>query len=85
MAELGPEIVYPTLEQVIELNRSLIARYGGGDFIGDTNIHNEGPLAYMLDAISGSIFDRELYPSLKEKAAGLAHSVIAEHVFWDGN
>jgi len=78
------EIEYLTLEEVIELNRRLIEDYGG-DFSGQTNILNEGPILYVLDAIQGTIFGTDLYPSVKEKAAALAHSIITSHVFFDGN
>lgn len=39
----------------------------------------------MLEAIQYPIFQRELYPTLHEKAAALCWFIIKDHIFFDGN
>ena len=39
----------------------------------------------MLDAIQGSLFGCESYPTVLEKAAAVAWRIITGHVFHDGN
>jgi len=84
MAQAGREIVYPTFEQVCSVNRRMIEKYGG-DFNPPTNTQNPDALKYILEAIANPIYGRDLYPSLKEKAAGIAHHIISRHVFQNGN
>jgi|Deesub1362A_J573_1020465.scaffolds.fasta_scaffold18070_2 death-on-curing protein len=84
MEEIGPEIAYPTIEQIIDANRRLI-KESGGSFTRPTNLRNRQSLEYILDAIAFPLFGTELYPSIKEKAAALAHRIITAHVFMDGN
>lgn len=49
------------------------------------NLHNPGPLEYALEAVDAVSFGQELYPTLPEKAAFLACSIIQNHIFHDGN
>jgi len=76
---------FPRFEEVLEINRRMITAFGGIFFEGDDNLGNPGSLAYILDAIQGSVFGCELYPTLMEKAAALAWYIMKGHVFHDGN
>ena len=84
MAGTGPEIEYPTAEQVCDINYRMI-KATGGRWDPPDNGQNLGSLEYVLYAISSTFFGVDRYPSLKEKAAGLAHHIISRHVFNDGN
>lgn len=83
MEELGREVAYPTLEQVIDTNRRMIQAFGGS-FVAPDNCRYRHSLEYILDAIKMRVYDRELFPTLKEKAAALAYEIISAHVFFDG-
>jgi len=84
MEDSGGEIVYPTMEQICEVNRRMIEEFGGL-FIPPNNLLNLDALGYVLDAIQFSLYRITIYPTLKEKAAALAHHIISRHVFNDGN
>ena len=62
----------------------MIAEFGGF-FAGNRNLANPGSLEHILEAIRGSLFGEELYPTIYEKAAALGWRVIIGHVFHDGN
>ena len=70
---------------VLEINRRMIQTFGGIFFEGDDNLGNPGSLEYILEAVQGSLFGYDPYPTLVEKAAALAWRIIAGHVFHDGN
>ena len=86
MEDYGKEIVYPTIEQICEVNRRMIEEEEfGGLFVEPNNSANLNALEYILDTIQFSIYGITIYPSLKEKAAAIAHHIISRHVFYDGN
>lgn len=64
------EIAYPTLAQIVEVNRRMIAT-SGGYFCPPDNLQNRDPLAYILDAVQHPVFGVHLFPTLSEKAAAL--------------
>ena len=66
---------YPTLEEVIELHKQLIALHGGG-----TDLRDLGLLASALGRPQTGY-----YNSLSEQAAALLQSLISNHCFVDGN
>jgi death-on-curing protein len=74
-----------TLAEIGEINRLLIAEFGGIYFAGDYNQQNPGSLEHVLEQIQGSLFGHDAYPSLLEKAAALAWRINTSHVFHDGN
>jgi len=82
MEDSGGEIVYPTVEQICEVNRRMYEEFGGL-FIPPNNVLNLDALEYILEVIKSSLFG--MYPTLKEKAAALAYHIISRHVFHDGN
>ena len=78
-------VEYLEVDEIVEINRRMIATFGGLFTEGDDNFANRGSLEYILEAIHGSLFGHDLYPTLIDKAAALAWWVIARHVFHDGN
>jgi len=74
----------PSFSDVIEANRSHILRTGG-HFEPPDNLVNPESLLWIMDAIRFPLGETDLYPTLTEKAAILAHTIICKHVFGDGN
>ena len=71
---------YLTLEQVLDLHRLVIAQSVGAKELRDINAF-ESSVAQPAMTFEGV----DLYPSLAAKAASLAHSLIQNHPFVDGN
>lgn len=82
---MGRALKTLTKGDLIEINRRMIHRFGGIFFVNDNNLVNPGSLDHVLEAIQGSLFGVELYPSIFQKAAAIAWRVIVGHVFYDGN
>lgn len=82
MEDIGREIVYPTIEQVCDVNRRMVKEFGGL-FVPPDNLLNPHALGYILDTIRVSFLGS--YPTLKEKAAAITYRIISGHVFHDGN
>jgi death on curing protein len=74
---------FPTKEGIINLNRRHIFSSGGKWYEPD-NVLNHGSLEWVLDAIRYPLFDTDFYPTLGDKGAILAWTIIDGHVFWDG-
>lgn len=74
-----------TISDIVEINRRMIAEFGGIFFEGDNNLANPGSLEHALEEIQGSLFGQNLYPSIIEKAAVLGWRIIVNHIFHDGN
>lgn len=71
---------YLTGEQVIKLHRKLIETSGGS-----LGIRDEGMLDSALKTPLQTFDNRELFPSIQEKATRLAFGLIKNHPFVDGN
>lgn len=71
--------------EIIEINRMMVTEFGGLYSETDLNLHNPESLYYIVDAIQGSIFGQEIYPTIFEKAAALCWHIITRHTFHDGN
>ena len=71
---------YLTLNEVLELHRRLIERYGGS-----AGIHHLGALESALAQPRMTFGGEELYPTILEKAAALGFALIKNHPFVDGN
>jgi death-on-curing protein len=84
MEGTGGEIVYPSHEQILDINRRLVEEFGGL-FLKPDNVLNQGALEYILEAIKAKLFGVELYPTLLEKASALGFHIITGHIFNDGN
>ena len=67
-------------ETVIAMHRLMTDRVGGSHGIRD-----EGLLESAVGSALASYGGVEVYPTLEEKAARLAYSLIANHAFFDGN
>ena len=73
------------MEDICEINREWIMRYGGRYVEADNNFCNTSSLEYILDSIQNTIYGIDKYPSLIDKAAALAWWIIEGHIFNDGN
>ena len=71
---------YLTLPEVLELHRRLLAQSGGAGGLRDI-----GALESAVAQPRMTFEATDLYPSLPEKAAALAFSLISNHPFLDGN
>ena len=67
-------------EQVILLHAQLIAETGGAKGVRD-----EGLLESALYAPFQSFGDRDIYPSIQQKAARFGIGLTKNHAFIDGN
>ncbi len=75
---------FPTRADIVRLNRRHLDN-AGEEFIGLDNLINEDSLEWVLEAIQHPLFGVDRYPTLTEKAARLALTIIRGHVFFDGN
>lgn len=71
---------YLTVEQVIIINSSIIRKYGGLYGLRDKTV-----LESAIASPMATMFKKELYPSLLEKAACYLFSICKNHPFLDGN
>jgi death-on-curing protein len=71
---------YLTFAEVLELHRRVVAETGGA-----TALRDLGALESAAAHPRASFGGNDLYPSLEEKAAALAFSLIQNHPFVDGN
>ncbi|MFQ6114182.1 MAG: type II toxin-antitoxin system death-on-curing family toxin [bacterium] len=69
-----------SLFQILELHRQIIAQSGGSHGVRDM-----GALESALAQPQMTFAQKELYPTLFEKAAALAYSLAMNHPFVDGN
>jgi death-on-curing protein len=72
--------VYLSLEQVLELHRLAIRRFGGS-----AGLRERGSLEAALARPQMTFAGDDLYPDLESKAAALMHSLVMNHPFVDGN
>lgn len=77
-------MILPTRGDIISLNRYHI-QHTGGLYEGTENLLNPDTLEWVLDTIQYPLFGLDRYPTLVQKAALLAWTIIAGHVFYDGN
>lgn len=69
-----------TIDEILELHSKLIFKTGGSDGMRD-----RGLLESAVFSAYGSFGDEEIYPTIEEKSARLAFSLISNHSFIDGN
>lgn len=69
-----------TKEQIISIYEMLIGKTGGS-----SGVMNEPLLDSAINNIWQTFDGVELYPTLEEKAARLAYSLVGNHSFRDGN
>jgi death on curing protein len=73
-------MVEVTEVDVVELHLRIVSRTGGS-----LGLHDLGALQAALAQPAMTFDGEELYPSLAEKAAALAYSLVLNHPFLDGN
>lgn len=71
---------YVTLEQVIALHDRVIAQSGGA-----SGLRDPGALESAIAQPQMTFDSVDLYPTLAEKAASLAHALAGNHPFVDDN
>jgi len=71
---------YLSLEEILSLHSLLIAQSGGSQGLRD-----HGAVESAVAQPQAGFGGEELYPSLASKATALAHSLIQNHPFVDGN
>lgn len=72
--------VYLSADQVLELHRWQIRRFGGS-----AGLRDRGGLEAALARPQMTFGGEDLYPDLEAKAAALLHSLVVNHPFVDGN
>jgi death on curing protein len=72
--------VYLSLEQVRELHRLQLTRYGGL-----AGLRDRGALEAALARPQMTFGGEDLYPDLAAKSAALMHSLVLNHPFVEGN
>ena len=72
--------VYLSLAQVVELQRELLAAFGGL-----AGVRDRGSLEASIARPAMTFGGEDLYPDLAAKAAALLHSLVLDHPFVDGN
>ncbi|RPH50944.1 MAG: cytochrome C biogenesis protein CycH [Desulfobacteraceae bacterium] len=79
----GVKMVHPlTYTEALRIIEQLRERFGGSSLFGR---QNNGGLKAALGAVMQTFDERDLYPSLEEKAAHLLYFLIKNHPFVDGN
>lgn len=73
-------IRYINLEEILRLHFQVIEEYGGSHGVRD-----EGRLQSVIEAPMQSVFGRDQYETLYEKAAVYFRNIITDHPFYDGN
>ena len=69
-----------TLGEVLALHRRILAESGG-----TAGVRDLGAIASAVSQPKVSVGGQDAYPTLVEKAAALAYSLIRNHGFLDGN
>ena len=69
-----------TVEEIISIHEKLVEATGGSNGLRD-----KGLLESAVYSAEASFGDVEMYPTIEEKAARLAYSLISNHAFVDGN
>lgn len=71
---------YITLEQTIELHDALVEQFGGLKGIRDNHL-----LESALATPMTTLFQKEMYPTVFDKAACYLFFIVKNHPFLDGN
>jgi len=72
--------VYLSLEQVLDLHRRQLRRFGGL-----AGLRDRGALASAVARPQMTFGGEDLYPEIEDKAGALMHSLVMNHPFVDGN
>jgi death on curing protein len=71
-------IKYLTLEQVLEMHKALVQKFGGLQGIRDANL-------LAIETPQAAMFGNDLYPTVYDKAAVYLFQIIRNHPFNDSN
>lgn len=71
---------YLSLEEIVQAQTILLKKYGG-----DPGIRDQGLLESAVHRPQATVFGKEAYPSLFDKAAVICQSLLMNHAFVDGN
>ncbi|MGH9843422.1 MAG: type II toxin-antitoxin system death-on-curing family toxin [Blastocatellia bacterium] len=71
---------YLTIEQILELHRLIVRQSGGSAGLRDRNALESAVAQPMM-----TFDEADLYPTIASKAGSLAHALIQNHPFIDGN
>jgi len=69
-----------SLDEILDLHRMILVKTGGAP-----GIHNLGALESAIAQPHMAFGGAELYPTLVDKAAALAYSLVQNHPLIDGN
>jgi len=69
-----------TVDEIISIHEKLVEATGGSKGLRDKGLLESA--VYSADASFGDV---EMYPTVMEKAARFAYSLISNHAFVDGN
>ena len=72
--------LYLSLEQVLDLHRRQLRRFGG-----PAGLRDRGALESAVARPQMTFGGEDLYPEIEDKAAALMHSLVMNHPFVDGN
>jgi len=73
-------MTFLTVDEIISIHKKLIVQTGGSDGIRD-----RGLLESAVLSVYSNFYNVEQYPSIEEKSARFAFSIVNNHAFIDGN
>ena len=73
-------MTYLTVEQVLRIHARQVERFGG-----DPGVRDRGLVESAVAQPRARFGGQSLYPTIEEKAAALAFSLVRNHPFADGN
>lgn len=73
-------IEYLSVEEVIAMHDLFLQKFGGLPSIRDINL-----LSSAVETPKSSMFGRDLYPTIYDKAAAYLYHIVCNHPFNDGN
>ena len=76
MENAGETLRYLTIAEILKVAERHVGSY---------QLLNENQLHYLVEIVSATLGDTELFPTLPKKAAVYAHHIITGHLFSDGN
>lgn len=78
-------MIYISKSEILRVNELMTLKFGGLFLSENSNLKNPSSLDFLVDAVHGTLFGEELYPTLIQKAALYMYNIISNHVFQDGN
>lgn len=84
MGEVIKSLKFPLFEDVVNDNYYHLTGANQEHF-QQIFLKEQGKLEWVLETIQYPLFGMERYPSIADKAALLAWTIIKGHIFWDGN